>query len=77
MSARTIKCINPSLVGDLNGDRTVNGLNWTIVSSQWFTSNSQSDINTDGVVNSIDFGLMNRNWGVSIIEYQVVRCWKV
>lgn len=52
-----------TLVGDLNGDRTVNGLDWTIMEGQWFTSNSQSDLNSDGIVNSIDFSLMNANWG--------------
>jgi hypothetical protein len=54
-----------TLEGDLNGDRTVNSLDWGIMNSQWFTSNSQSDINQDGIVNSIDFGLLNANWGLS------------
>jgi hypothetical protein len=55
----------PALQGDLNQDRTVNTLDWSIMNGQWFTSNSQSDINADGLVNSLDFGLMNRNWGMS------------
>ena len=52
-------------LGDLNGDRTVNGFDWTIMEGQWNTSNAQSDLNSDGVVNSIDFSLMNQNWGRS------------
>ncbi|OGZ56924.1 MAG: hypothetical protein A3H64_03460 [Candidatus Ryanbacteria bacterium RIFCSPLOWO2_02_FULL_45_11c] len=51
------------LIGDLNGDRTVNSLDWTIMSSVWFTASQLSDINLDGVVNFIDFSLMNANWG--------------
>jgi hypothetical protein len=50
------------LSGGLN---TVNTLDWGIMNSQWFTSDSTSDINSDGLVNSIDFGLMNANWGLS------------
>ena len=56
----------PTLVGDLNGDRTVNGTDWTIMAGVWFTADATADINKDGVVNSIDFSLMNANWGVSI-----------
>jgi len=54
-----------NLIGDINSDGTVNSLDWSIMSSQWFTSNTQSDLNTDGIVNSIDFSLMNGNWGQS------------
>ena len=55
-----------TLVGDLNNDRTVNGFDWGIMASQWFTPLQPSDINNDGVVNSIDFSLMNANWGRTI-----------
>ena len=51
------------LVGDLNGDRTVNGADWSIMAGVWFTNDATADINKDGVVNSIDFSLMNQNWG--------------
>lgn len=54
------------LVGDLNNDRTVNGLDWGIMAGVWFTNDATADINKDGVVNSIDFSLMNQNWGRSI-----------
>jgi len=56
----------PTLVGDLNGDRTVNGADWTIMASVWFTADAVADINKDGIVNSIDFSLMNANWGRTI-----------
>ena len=56
----------PTLVGDLNQDRTVNGADWTIMANVWFTSDAVADINADGIVNSIDFSLMNQNWGRTI-----------
>ena len=55
-----------TLIGNLNGDRTVNGADWTIMAEVWFPASQPSDINLDGVVNSIDFSLLNANWGVSI-----------
>jgi hypothetical protein len=56
----------PTLVGDLNQDRTVNSLDWTMMANVWFTNDAVADINKDGVVNSIDFSLMNQNWGRTI-----------
>jgi len=53
------------LVGDLNQDGTVNASDWSIMASQWFTSDPVADLNKDGIVNSIDFSLMNQNWGKS------------
>ncbi|MEK7174000.1 MAG: dockerin type I domain-containing protein, partial [Patescibacteria group bacterium] len=55
-----------TLVGDLNNDRTVNGLDWGIMAGVWFTADPTADLNTDGIVNSIDFSLLNQNWGKSI-----------
>ena len=62
-SSVTVIVDNGPLVGDLNGDRTVNGADWSIMASVWFTADAVADINKDGVVNSIDFSLMNANWG--------------
>ncbi len=51
-----------TLVGDLNGDKIVNSLDWSIMNGKWFTNNAAADLNHDGLVNSIDFSLLNANW---------------
>ncbi len=51
-----------TLSGDINKDGVVNSLDWSIMSSKWFTTDSASDLNKDGIVNSIDFSIMNNNW---------------
>jgi hypothetical protein len=50
------------LAGDLNGDRTVNSIDFSIMNSAWLTNNATSDLNKDGTVNSLDFSIMNGNW---------------
>jgi hypothetical protein len=50
------------VIGDINLDRIVNTIDYSILNSHWFTNNSQSDLNHDGVVNSIDYSLLNQNW---------------
>ena len=57
--------VSNALVGDLNGDRTVNSLDWTMMANVWFTNDAVADINKDSIVNSIDFSLLNQNWGRS------------
>lgn len=51
-----------SLQGDLNKDGIVNSLDWSMMNSKWFTSDSTADLNDDGIVNSLDFSIMNGNW---------------
>ena len=51
-----------TLQGDLNNDGIVNSLDWSIMNSKWFTSDSTADINKDGIVNSLDWSIMNANW---------------
>ncbi len=51
-----------TIVGDINNDGIVNSLDWSIMSSKWFSTDSASDLNKDGIVNSIDFSIMNNNW---------------
>ncbi|MBI4039881.1 hypothetical protein HY389_00815 [Candidatus Daviesbacteria bacterium] len=53
---------SPTLKGDLNKDGIVNSLDWSIMNSKWFTSDSTADLNSDGIVNSLDFSIMNGNW---------------
>lgn len=50
------------VVGDINLDHIVNSIDYSILNSDWFTSNSRSDLNHDGLVNAIDYSLLNANW---------------
>lgn len=50
------------IVGDINLDHIVNSIDYSILNSDWFTSNSRSDLNHDGLVNAIDYSLLNANW---------------
>lgn len=50
------------LAGDLNGDDTVNALDWSLMSPLWLTDDHTADINDDGKVNSIDFSYLSKNW---------------
>ena len=48
--------------GDINLDRIVNSLDWSIMSSNWLSNHPASDVNKDGLVNSLDFSIMSSNW---------------
>ena len=50
---------------DLNGDGTVNSLDWSIMNAAWLSANASADLNSDGVVNSFDWSIMNSKWGTS------------
>ncbi|OGE73590.1 MAG: hypothetical protein A3C49_00015 [Candidatus Doudnabacteria bacterium RIFCSPHIGHO2_02_FULL_42_25] len=50
------------IVGDINLDHIVNSIDYSILNSDWFTSNSRSDLNRDQIVNAIDYSLLNANW---------------
>ncbi|OHA89224.1 MAG: hypothetical protein A3C70_00020 [Candidatus Zambryskibacteria bacterium RIFCSPHIGHO2_02_FULL_43_14] len=50
------------LKGDLNNDKIVNSLDWSIMNSRWFTNDTTVDLNSDGIVNSLDFSILNSNW---------------
>ena len=50
------------IAGDLNNDKIVNSLDWSMMKLRWFTSDATSDLNDDGIVNSIDFSILNNNW---------------
>jgi len=52
----------PPILGDLDGNGTVNSLDWSIMNSAWGTSNTQADLNNDGIVNTIDFSILNSSW---------------
>ncbi len=50
------------LLGDINGDKIVNAIDWSIMNSKWFTSDATCDLNQDGVVNTLDYSILNSNW---------------
>ena len=54
------------LKGDINNDKIVNSLDWSIMNGRWFTSDIAADLNSDGIVNSLDFSIMNGNWLKSV-----------
>ena len=51
------------LPGDINGDRVVNILDYTLLSNAFGTSNAASDLNDDGIVNILDYILLSNNFG--------------
>ncbi len=51
------------LPGDINGDRVVNILDYTLLSNSFGTNNSASDLNRDGSVNILDFTILSNNYG--------------
>lgn len=58
-------CGDYLMLGDFNGDGTVNSIDWSIMNQYWGTSKPIADLNGDGIVNSIDWSIMNGNWGES------------
>lgn len=50
------------VLGDLNGDRLVNGIDLVIVLAAWGTSDPVADINHDGDVGGADLATMLSNW---------------
>jgi hypothetical protein len=53
----------PTLLGDINGDRIVNILDFTLLSNAFGTNNSAADLNHDSIVNILDFTLLSNNFG--------------
>lgn len=54
------------ILGDLNGDGLVNGIDLAVVLGTWGPCGSGSciaDINRDGVVNGADLSIVLGNWG--------------
>lgn len=48
--------------GDLNSDNIINSLDWSVMSTRWFSSDATADLNKDGLVNSLDWSVMSGNW---------------
>ncbi len=51
------------VLGDLNGDGHVDGVDLSILLSAWGTANSVADINHDGNVSGADLAALLSNWG--------------
>jgi|GEM_PF-3600573 len=48
--------------GDVNSDGIINSLDWSLLSSNWFTSNASYDLNGDNFINSLDWSIVSKNW---------------
>jgi hypothetical protein len=56
--------VNPAIAGDINGDRSVNLIDFSLLSDQWQSVGS-ADIapaTGDGIVNLIDLRVLSDNW---------------
>jgi hypothetical protein len=53
------------LTGDINQDNIINSIDYSILNTNWFTTNASADLNSDGLVNSIDYSYMNKHWLVT------------
>jgi hypothetical protein len=51
------------IVGDLNGDGTVNVFDLSILLSKWGTNDATADLNSDGTVNIFDLSTLLSHWG--------------
>jgi hypothetical protein len=52
--------------GDINGDKIVNLLDYTLLSKAYGTDNTASDLNHDKVVDLLDFTILNSNFGSTV-----------
>jgi hypothetical protein len=54
------------LTGDINGDRTVDGIDFGLFAKAFGTTSVEADLNKDGSVDGVDFGLFAKNFGRSV-----------
>jgi len=54
------------LIGDINGDRSVDGVDFGLFAKAFGTTNVEADLNKDGSVDGVDFGLFAKNFGRSV-----------
>lgn len=52
------------VLGDLNGDGIVNGLDLGLMLSAWGSNGGPADLNNDGIVNGLDLGIQLSNWTI-------------
>jgi hypothetical protein len=51
--------------GDMNGDNSVQFLDYSILSANWFSVSPVADLNGDGFVQLLDYSLLSVNWFTS------------
>lgn len=51
------------LLGDANGDNTIDIFDVATISNQWGTSGPEGDVNGDGTVDIFDVAVVSNNWG--------------
>jgi hypothetical protein len=54
------------LVGDINTDKVVNLLDYTLLSNAFGTNNTAADLNTDHTINLLDYTILSNNFGKRI-----------
>jgi aminopeptidase S len=52
----------PNIVGDINGDGSVNGSDLSILLGSWGSNNPAADLDRDGVVGGADLATLMSNW---------------
>ena len=52
----------PNIVGDINGDGSVNGSDLSILLGSWGSNNPAADLDRDGVVGGTDLATLMSNW---------------
>jgi hypothetical protein len=60
-SAQTI-AFPTLLAGDVNGDNSIDILDFFFVTGKWYQSDEVADYNRDGLVNALDFSIAGKNW---------------
>jgi uncharacterized protein YfaP (DUF2135 family) len=50
------------LGGDVNGSNSVNVLDYSILKTNWFSSNAIADLDGSGVVQFVDYTVLKNNW---------------
>jgi hypothetical protein len=59
-----ITCV-AQCIGDLNGDRSIDGVDLGVVLGQWGSgSGASADLNGDGAVDGLDLGVLLSRWGL-------------
>lgn len=62
-SSLTLASFLITYTSDLNKDRSVNGLDFNLLHTNYGTNSSAGDVNQDGIVNILDFGLLRSEYG--------------
>ncbi len=58
-----VEAADLGVVGDINHDGRVDGIDLAYILADWGTVNPRSDLNRDGLVDGVDLGTLLANWG--------------